>query len=80
MIRIHVTATDTDSLVIVNESFNFLVVPRVGERVILDNRGGYDSRSDFPPMIVTDVISYAEPKVDVANPLQYVELFCKAIG
>ncbi len=80
MIRIYVKATDTDGKSIVEDIFDFVVVPRIGERVILDNRGGCDEKSTLPPLVVTDVVNYAEPKGDVANPRQYVDLICRAIG
>jgi len=80
VIRIYVKATDTDGGSIIDDAFDFVAVPRIGERIILDNRGGYDEKSSLPPLVVTDVINYAEPKGDVANPLQYVDLICRAIG
>ncbi len=80
MISILVTAQDTDGSDIVGGHYQFKSVPRMGERVILDNRGGLDGEGSAMPLRVIEVINHAEPKGDVANPLSYLELICEVIG
>ena len=80
MITIFVQATDTDGMAIIEDRFEFITVPRIGERVILDNRGGLDGDDSRTPLRVVEVINHAIPKGDVANPLYFIELKCKVIG
>ncbi len=80
MITIYVQATDTDGMAIVEDRFEFITVPRIGERVILDNRGSLDGDDSGTPLRVVEVINHAIPKGDVANPLYFIELKCKVIG
>ncbi|QTD54689.1 hypothetical protein [Parasphingorhabdus cellanae] len=80
MIRIYVEVTDTDGSMIVDDHYEFETVPRIGERVILDNRGGLDEQGSSTPLRVIEVVNHATPKGDVANPISYIELHCKVIG
>lgn len=80
MISIHVEVKDTDGSVIINDHYEFKTVPRIGERVILDNRGGLDKQASSTPLRVIEVVNHATPKGDVINPISYIELHCKVIG
>jgi len=80
MISIFVEATDTLGKEIFSDDYEFETVPRIGERVIIDNRGGLDNQDSGAPLRVTEVINHAEPKGDVMNPVSYVELHCEVIG
>ena len=80
MIQLYVSARDTDGNQVVGDHYEFLSVPRVGERVILDNRGGMTSDDSRTPLRVVEVINYAEPKGDVMSPVSYIQLSCEVIG
>jgi len=80
VINIYVQATGTDGSPVIEDHFEFKTVPRIGERVILDNRGGLDGDDSGTPLRVVEVINHATPKGDVATPLYYIELKCKVIG
>ena len=80
MISILVTGKDTDGSDIVGGYHQFKSVPRMGERVISDNRGGLDREDSAMPLRVIEVINHAYPKGDVVNPLSYIELICEVIG
>jgi hypothetical protein len=80
VISIYVTVRDTDSSTLIDGHYDFQTVPRVGERVILDNRGGMSIADSAAPLRVTEVVNHAVPKGDVMNPISYVELICEVIG
>jgi hypothetical protein len=80
VISIYVVAKDTDGSRVVCDHFEFKAVPRIGERVILDNRGGMDGNDSATPLRVVEVINHATPKGDVMNPISYIELICEVIG
>ncbi len=80
MISIYVTAKDTDGEEVVGDHFEFIAVPRAGERVILNNRGGIDKEEIGTPLQVVEVINHAVPKGDVLNPISYIELKYRVVG
>jgi hypothetical protein len=77
---IYVSAKDTDGNEVIGDHFEFKTVPRIGERVILNNRGGMDKEETGTPLQVMEVINHAVPKGDVMNPMSYVELHCRVMG
>ena len=80
MISIYVSARDTDGEEVFGDHFEFVAVPRAGERVILNNRGGMEKEEIGTPLQVIEVINHAVPKGDVMNPISYIELKCRIIG
>ena len=80
MISLYVTARDTDGADIIGDHFEFKSVPRIGERIILDNRGGMDGEEIGTPLQVIEVINFAAPKTDIMNPVSYVHLLCRVMG